>query len=120
MAELLGMSLGALLFIACFREAIFKRDLTRNSWVKGGLAAIPFIFVVRLIGDAQGGVLEASGATLQAGIAGILTAAFFIWAKLKADLPYERTDRKFPQILAWVVILLVVSLMGFKLSTGLA
>ena len=120
MAQLTGMFIGALIFIACFREIAFPQDGSRMSWVKGGLAAIPYIFIARSIGDAQNGALEMSGAIFHAGIAILITAIFFVWAKVKADSPYERKQRKLSKILAWIWVIFITSVMILKLSTGLA
>ena len=120
MAELAGSALGALMCIACFREIAFSNDDSRTSWVKGGIVAIPFIFVIGAIGRAEAGTIEFSASLIQAGMTGLFTLLFFGWAKLKADAPYERTRRKLPKILAWVWVTFLTSMMVFKLFTGLA
>ena len=120
MAELAGMALGALIFIACFREIAFSNDDSRMSWAKAGIVAIPFGFVVGAIGRAEAGTIEFSASLIQTAITGLFTLLFFGWAKLKADAPYERTKRKLPKILAWVWLAVITSMVVLKLSTGLA
>lgn len=120
MAELVGMALGALIFIACFREIAFSNDDSRMSWAKGGIVAIPFIFVVGAIGKAEAGTINFSASLTQAAVTGLFTLLFFGWARLNADAPYERTKRKLPKILAWVWVASITSMMVLKLLTGLA
>ena len=107
MAELSGMLLGGLLFIACFREIVFSKDVSRMSWVKAGVVTIPSVFVFRSIGDAENGAIEFSYAIVQTGLVGLLTAIFFLWAKVRDDIPYKRSAKKLPKILAWVWITLM-------------
>jgi hypothetical protein len=118
-AELFGMSVGALLIIACIRETLFVTDLTRMSWVKGGFASIPFIFFVRGVGGAENGVYDTVGASVQAGIALTIALVFFAVAKKNADLPYERKQRLFTKILSWLVMLLFTAGAVLKLLTGM-
>jgi hypothetical protein len=120
MIELIGMTLGALLLLACFREIAFAKDGSRMSWAKGGLVAIPFVFLVATIGGAEAGTPELSKSIIHAGITAVLTILFFAWAKIKADVPYERTKRKLPRILAWIWVILLTSVTVVKLSSGLA
>ena len=120
MVELIGMIFGALLLIACFKEIAFAKDDSRMSWFKGGLIAIPFGFFLSAIGAAENGVLELSKGIPYAAATIVLSLGLFAWAKIRADVPYERTTRKLPRILAWIWVVLLTGLMGFKLSTGLA
>ena len=119
MAEIFGMTLGALLIIACFREVAFASDNSRLSWMKGGLIGTPFIFVVSTVGRAENGVLYFSESIIQAVIAASLTLLFYAWARVRADEPYERKHRKVPKILAWVWIALMSAVTILKLSNGL-
>ena len=119
MAGLFGMTLGALLIIACFREIAFANDNSRLSWMKGGLVGTPFIFVVSTVGRAENGVLYFSESLTQAALAAGLTLLLYIWAKVRVDQPYERTHRKIPKILAWLWIGLMSAVTIFKLATGL-
>lgn len=120
MAELAGTAFGTLIIIACFREIAFPNDNSRMSWAKGGLVATPFVLVGGAIGGAEAGLLEFSASVFQAAITGLLTLLFFAWAKVKADVPYERSKRKLPKILAWIWVAFITSMMVFKLSSGLA
>lgn len=120
MIELTSMFIGALIFIACIREIAFPKDVSRMSWVKSGLVTIPFVFIARSLGDGQDGVLEMSGAVLQAGTVLLVTAMFFAWAKIEQGTTYERKSSMLSKTLAWVWMSLITSMMILKLSTGLA
>lgn len=120
MADLFGMALGSLLVIACFREIAFAKDNSRLSWMRGGLIGTPFVLVVSSIGRAENGSLNFSESVVQASIAAGLTLMLFVWAKARADQPYERKHRKIPRVLAWCWIVFMSAIAVLKLSTGLA
>lgn len=120
MSELIGMTFGSALIIVCFRETVLWSDATRLSWVKSGLLAIPFVFVVRGLGSGQDGEFDFAGAVVQAALALMLTFSLWVWMRLYDNKAYERRQRKIPKILGWVWLTLMSAVSLLKLATGLS
>ena len=115
-----GSFIGTIISMACLREVAFPSDDTRMSWVKSGVISIPFIFVARSINGAYDGVPDFAGAVLYSGMAFLMTALLFFWARAKSGSSYERKSSASTRTLSWAWLLFISLGILIKIATGLA